>query len=96
MSNNWKNRVDAEHTRREEEAERMSATEKERAMEIHRQRFKCHVCGKSSEKMIEATAGGKPYLIGYPDDLVKCDKCRELTCEEHIYKGICKTCAEKL
>ncbi len=32
----------------------------------------------------------------YPTGLSKCSRCHSWTCVEHIYKGICQTCAETL
>lgn len=31
-----------------------------------------------------------------PGDLQRCKKCQKWACDEHIYKGICQTCAEKM
>ncbi len=32
----------------------------------------------------------------YPTGLSKCSKCHAWTCVEHVYKGMCQTCADKL
>lgn len=32
----------------------------------------------------------------YPTGLIKCSKCQAWTCVEHLYKGMCQTCADKL
>lgn len=31
-----------------------------------------------------------------PDDLWECKVCHNWTCKDHIHKGICQTCAEKM
>jgi hypothetical protein len=69
-------------------------------------RFKCHICGRPSTKpfYVPGSSGNNfddQGSAGYtnwdwPCDLVMCGTCHEWTCLEHIHKGICQKCAEKL
>ena len=75
------------------------------------QRFKCHICHKSSHVPLiipEHWRGGsvanredgvfiaKEVRWDNPADLWQCKNCNKLTCADHIYKGICQACAEKM
>lgn len=75
-------------------------------------RFKCSVCNTPSMGPRQDSVstndegwyggdwhGSSHYLQdnwNYPGDLDQCTKCNEWTCANHIYRGICQTCAEKM
>ena len=73
--------------------------------------FRCHMCGLlptgplttevPNDDNGEGSMWRQPdtYLVvnwNMPDNLTQCVKCHKWACEEHIHKGICKKCAEKL
>ena len=76
----------------------------------HLAQFHCHICKVSARKPAQAYIGGhRSGKVGIPDypgvlvndwsrpgDLYQCEKCQKWVCENHIRKGICQTCAEKL
>lgn len=84
----------------------------ERKLEKHQRRFQCHVCGKPSDGPVDKLVGERDeqrddgsefrtYGIyepdwGTPTGLVRCTRCNKLTCDDDIYRGICKTCAERI
>lgn len=68
-------------------------------------KFHCGVCGVVAQIPHPESSGGgiagdeerdTYYNYNIPGDLFKCTACHEYTCHEHIYKGICQTCAEKM
>lgn len=73
-------------------------------------KFQCYKCGTPSRKPLiriethitsdyGAPTGSYDTKVtdwNFPGDLKECTICHEWACEEHIYKGICQTCAEKL
>ena len=71
--------------------------------------FRCHICGKPAKKPYIVVTTTHENADGMhldsthseenweqPGDLTRCSECRNWTCEEHVYKGICQTCAEKM
>lgn len=45
---------------------------------------------------IESLGESTVYNWEKPTDRWQCTKCNKWTCAEHIHKGICQTCAEKM
>jgi hypothetical protein len=101
-----RNEAEARARERQEEDRRRAAADavrrdKER-LERHQEEFYCHVCGKPSS----GSATG--YIAVYdeqdetyekwdtPKDLERCSMCDEYTCRDHLHRGICKDCAQKL
>jgi hypothetical protein len=98
-------RAALEQGRKKRETEERQAKARDAALAAKLARFKCHVCGKSASKPgLTCSGGGSGTQEGYsysqnwdfPGDLERCNNCRKWTCEEHIHKGICKSCAERL
>lgn len=90
---------DAEADRRREERER----EYQDKLEVHRKRFKCHVCGEPSKGpyLQDTSSWDAPHgpIIEHwqtPTGLTKCNMCGKWVCEDCNHKGICERCAEKL
>jgi hypothetical protein len=102
MSNDWRRRIDewksqqAEVTPQQRQEKWQSAYEHNlREFQHH---FKCHICGRLPEqpKTRGNANGGEWDNWNIPDDLWPCEICKQWTCHEHIYKGICQKDAEKL
>jgi hypothetical protein len=68
----------------------------------HQEDFKCHVCGKPSPApntfLPNPTHPIVPAALDWesPTHLERCVRCHEWTCDDHIYKRVCRTCAETL
>jgi len=113
-------RKENEQSKKEEELARKKGSEEldernkrerlEKLAELGKN-FRCHVCGKISQKprqkyessYVNLGYGASEFGEGSyfddwtkPDDLFQCSICHEWTCEEHLHKGVCQECAEKL
>ena len=72
------------------------------------QKFHCHIVGcnftSTGPTEWETTHGPSwdddhtSHHIDWnlPNDLWQCKNCNKWTCADHIHKGICQTCAEKI
>lgn len=108
---NWKKKIDDQEEREKAKQQQQKALEeaKKIADKNKFKLFRCHICKTFATKPHRSWNGGEAYSgYGYvssgswdidfsrPDDLWQCSKCNKWTCEEHIYKGICQICAEKM
>jgi rubredoxin len=105
---NWQNHEEEKKHSNLVQKEKAEQREHERRVAEHQSRFKCNVCGKPSSgpNAIISRSGGEygiplsEAIAGYrydePTGLEKCTVCGNWTCLEHLYKRICKNCAQKL
>ena len=112
MTKDWKKKIDDEERARKVEQEKREMKSHEIARREHGvkvqelgQKFRCHVCNRPAQRpgkqSVEIRMGIDTSYFeeddwSKPADLWQCSKCDQWTCEEHIYKGICKECAEKM
>ena len=107
---NREKRLEKERLRIESEknAQKRKTTQEQLAPAIKRlgEAYKCHVCLRPATRpaSIPHSSMSGDYSTdtwyeddwSQPGDLFKCTICGEWTCEEDLYKGICKKCAKKL
>lgn len=98
--------------RAEAEAKARQLAAKERAEEDERQsnmrklaQFQCSICNTPALRPETITGGGgiandegrwTDDNFNRPGDLWQCKNCNKWTCADHIHKGICQACAEKI
>lgn len=108
----WKKKIDneekvlrAEKKKREIESREIARREHEVEVQELGRKFKCHVCNRPAQRpgkqFVEIRMGIDTSSFeeddwSKPADLWQCSKCDQWTCKDHIYKGICQKCAEKM
>ena len=112
MTKDWKKKIDEEEKAREAEVEKskkefLESARRERVVKVQElgRKFKCHISDKPAREPMRESIELRMGLDTYhedgdnwskPKDLYQCVNCRNWTCAEHIYKGICQRCAEKM
>lgn len=102
----------SEDQKRKEEIEENARKESQKQIDSFIKKlgetFKCHICltpaTKPFSKWIpgrsncegDGTDGYEELDYSKPGNLFLCKICNRWTCEEHLYKNICKECAEKV
>lgn len=106
----WKKKIDDQEEAEKKEKEKNSNSyppkpKYDQRLLDFQEKFKCHICNKYPQEPEdtghEISIMGMPVWVGgvnldSPDDHKQCKKCNKWTCKDHIYKGICQTCAEKM
>jgi len=92
----WKKKVDRIWKQRRLISKKRTEERKINKLSVVGYTFICHVCGKPSEKTKGESLPQENIDLSTPGDLFRCKICEKWTCSEHIYKGICKICAESI
>ena len=100
---------DRERREAEQKARQLATQEANESQKLRnfQAKFVCHICKTPATEPRQYNIGTRePFTddSGFsmqtdwntPADLWKCTKCNKWTCAEHIHKGICQTCAEKM